>query len=84
MERDSIETFINQWKKERPDLDPWPVGVLGRVSLAGSRIIVILDTKSDTGREMALASRADLGQLQPIVGAAQVGRTIRIATNRHL
>jgi DNA-binding MarR family transcriptional regulator len=30
MERDSIETFINQWKKERPDLDPWPVGILGR------------------------------------------------------
>lgn len=21
---------MTQWKKERPDLDPWPVGVLGR------------------------------------------------------
>jgi DNA-binding MarR family transcriptional regulator len=29
-DRDSIDTFITQWKKERPDLDPWPVGILGR------------------------------------------------------
>jgi len=27
---DSIEVFLSQWKKERPDLDPWPVGILGR------------------------------------------------------
>jgi DNA-binding MarR family transcriptional regulator len=27
---DSIEIFIAQWRKERPDLDPWPVGILGR------------------------------------------------------
>jgi len=27
---DSIEIFISQWKKARPDLDPWPVGILGR------------------------------------------------------
>jgi DNA-binding MarR family transcriptional regulator len=27
---DSIEIFLSQWKKERPDLDPWPVGILGR------------------------------------------------------
>jgi DNA-binding MarR family transcriptional regulator len=30
MTGDSIEIFISQWKKERPDLDPWPVGILGR------------------------------------------------------
>jgi len=27
---DSIEIFISQWKKARPDLEPWPVGILGR------------------------------------------------------
>jgi DNA-binding MarR family transcriptional regulator len=30
MNDDSIEIFISQWKKERPDLDPWPLGILGR------------------------------------------------------
>jgi DNA-binding MarR family transcriptional regulator len=43
MERqDSIETFINQWKRERPDLDPWPVGILGRTQ----RISVHLQTRA--------------------------------------
>jgi DNA-binding MarR family transcriptional regulator len=40
--RDSIETFINQWKRERPDLDPWPVGVLGRTQ----RISAHLQTRA--------------------------------------
>jgi DNA-binding MarR family transcriptional regulator len=30
MSDDSIEIFMSQWKKARPDLDPWPVGILGR------------------------------------------------------
>ena len=42
MERDLIETFINQWKKERPDLDPWPVGILGRTQ----RISAHLQTRA--------------------------------------
>jgi DNA-binding MarR family transcriptional regulator len=40
--RDSIETFINQWKRERPDLDPWPVGILGRAQ----RISTHLQTRA--------------------------------------
>jgi DNA-binding MarR family transcriptional regulator len=28
--RDSIEDFVTQWKKQRPDIDPWPLGILGR------------------------------------------------------
>jgi DNA-binding MarR family transcriptional regulator len=39
---DSIEVFINQWKKERPDLDPWPVGILGRTQ----RISTHLQTRA--------------------------------------
>ena len=39
---DSIEAFINQWKKQRPDLDPWPVGILGRTQ----RISAHLQTRA--------------------------------------
>jgi DNA-binding MarR family transcriptional regulator len=35
---DSIETFMRQWKKERPDLDPWPVGILGRTQRISARL----------------------------------------------
>jgi DNA-binding MarR family transcriptional regulator len=37
-EADSIETFIHQWKKERPDLDAWPVGILGRTQRISARL----------------------------------------------
>jgi DNA-binding MarR family transcriptional regulator len=29
--RDTIAGFIDGWKRERPDLDAWPLGILGRV-----------------------------------------------------
>lgn len=29
---DSIARFIADWRRERPDLDPWPLGILGRTS----------------------------------------------------
>jgi len=39
MERhDTIEIFINQWRKERPDLDPWPLGILGRTQRISARL----------------------------------------------
>jgi DNA-binding MarR family transcriptional regulator len=37
-EADSIETFLRQWKNERPDLDPWPVGILGRTQRISARL----------------------------------------------
>lgn len=30
--RDSIEVFLRAWKRQRPDLDPWPLGILGRIN----------------------------------------------------
>lgn len=27
---DSISRFIEEWRRERPDLDPWPLGIIGR------------------------------------------------------
>mgnify|MGYP006292750175 CR=1 FL=1 len=29
---DSIALFLNEWQAQRPDLDPWPLGILGRVA----------------------------------------------------
>jgi DNA-binding MarR family transcriptional regulator len=31
-ERDGIDAIIEQWRRERPDLDPSPIGVIGRIS----------------------------------------------------
>jgi DNA-binding MarR family transcriptional regulator len=31
-ERDGVDTIIEQWRTARPDLDPSPIGVIGRVS----------------------------------------------------
>jgi DNA-binding MarR family transcriptional regulator len=29
--KDSIDDFVRAWKRERPDIDPWPLGILGRI-----------------------------------------------------
>jgi len=31
-ERDGVDLILEQWRRERPDLDPAPIGVIGRVS----------------------------------------------------
>jgi len=31
-ERDGVDEIIEQWRVERPDLDPTPIGVIGRIS----------------------------------------------------
>ena len=30
--RDSVDDILDQWRRERPDLDPTPIGVIGRIS----------------------------------------------------
>src|SRR4051794_22234245 len=30
--KDGIDEILEQWRRERPDLDPSPIGVIGRVS----------------------------------------------------
>jgi DNA-binding MarR family transcriptional regulator len=32
MDRDGVDEILEQWRRERPDLDPAPIGVVGRVS----------------------------------------------------
>ena len=29
---DAVDMLLDQWRRERPDVDPWPMGVVGRVS----------------------------------------------------
>jgi DNA-binding MarR family transcriptional regulator len=31
-ERDGVDLIIEQWRRERPELDPSPIGVIGRIS----------------------------------------------------
>src|SRR3954464_5944391 len=31
-QRDGVDTILEQWRRERPELDPSPIGVIGRVS----------------------------------------------------
>jgi DNA-binding MarR family transcriptional regulator len=31
-QRDGVDAIVDQWRTERPDLDPSPIGVVGRVS----------------------------------------------------
>jgi DNA-binding MarR family transcriptional regulator len=31
-ERDGIDEILEQWRVERPDLDPSPIGIIGRIS----------------------------------------------------
>jgi len=37
--RDSIEELLTQWQRERPDLDPWALGVFGRVRRLSTTIV---------------------------------------------
>jgi DNA-binding MarR family transcriptional regulator len=36
--RDSISVFVEEWQRERPDLDPWPLAILGRVERISARL----------------------------------------------
>ena len=31
-QRDGVDLILEQWRRERPDLDPSPIGVIGRIS----------------------------------------------------
>jgi DNA-binding MarR family transcriptional regulator len=30
--RDAVDEIVEQWRRERPDLDPSPIGIVGRIS----------------------------------------------------
>ena len=37
-EKDGVDLILEQWRRERPDLDHSPIGVVGRVSRLGREI----------------------------------------------
>jgi DNA-binding MarR family transcriptional regulator len=41
---DSITTFIADWQRERPELDPWPLGIFGRSSRIDSHFLKRADS----------------------------------------
>lgn len=36
--QDSIDQFMRAWKVERPDLDAWPLGILGRIQRLSTQL----------------------------------------------
>jgi DNA-binding MarR family transcriptional regulator len=36
--RDSVDALVAEWRRERPDLDPSPVGILGRLHRISARL----------------------------------------------
>jgi DNA-binding MarR family transcriptional regulator len=43
-ERDAVDTILEQWARERPDLDASPIGVIGRLSRVSRAAEVQLET----------------------------------------
>jgi len=37
-EQDDVDPIIEQWRRERPDLDPSPIGIVGRISRAAREL----------------------------------------------
>src|SRR3954447_20298209 len=41
--RDGVDEILEQWRRERPELDPAPIGVVGRVSRLARELEVRLE-----------------------------------------
>jgi DNA-binding MarR family transcriptional regulator len=41
--RDGVDDILDQWRRERPDLDPAPIGIIGRISRLAREIEQRLD-----------------------------------------
>lgn len=39
--KDAVDRIIEQWKRQRPELNVWPIGIIGRIS----RLAGVLDKK---------------------------------------
>lgn len=42
---DSIAVLIGEWRRQRPDLDPWPLEILGRVQRVSTHLSRIAERK---------------------------------------
>jgi DNA-binding MarR family transcriptional regulator len=51
-DRDRVDAIIEQWQRERPDVDPLPIGVIGRISRLARDLEPRLDrVQTDGGLE---------------------------------
>jgi len=48
MKPDAVDTILAQWLRERPDLDPSPIGVIGRLSRVSQHIDLALQRNHAT------------------------------------
>jgi DNA-binding MarR family transcriptional regulator len=46
--RDSIGRFVKEWRRERPDLDPWPLEILGRIQLLSDHLLRLAEARLAT------------------------------------
>lgn len=46
--RDSIAQLIGEWRNERPDLDPWPLEILGRIQRLSVHLSRIAEQRLQT------------------------------------
>jgi DNA-binding MarR family transcriptional regulator len=37
--RDAVEDFVQAWRRERPDLDPWPLAIFGRLQRSATHVM---------------------------------------------
>ena len=55
MQRDHVDRILGQWRQERPDLDPSPMGIVGRISRASryleSGLATVFDRYGISGGE---------------------------------
>ncbi len=70
MNSDAVDKIVEQWQHERPDLDPSPMGVIGRVARLKKHLDrSILETVSEFGLNLGefdvLATLRRSGQLPP-------------------
>ncbi len=43
MARDDVDDILDQWRRERPELDPSPIGIVGRVSRLARELVARLE-----------------------------------------
>jgi DNA-binding MarR family transcriptional regulator len=46
--QDSIAELIGDWRRERPDLDPWPLDILGRIQRLSVHLSRIAEQRLET------------------------------------
>ena len=68
---DHVETILEQWRVERPDLDVFPVGVFGRISR-------IERHKSNAMREVYRRSGCDSGEYDVLAALRRAGPPHRL------